>query len=269
MIRPAIRLNRHASLCVQACWIVIGYIIILCEACFYLNTRTWLTFYLMCAISNMAWSNPFGLEDLSEIWPHAALYLSKVLKANWNRRKRKRIYWANATPTFALLLYLMVPLSVDYNCSIIFDTPILQWKAWASSSNRGQWKKSWVCIGRWNLKIICGASTKDCNARAMVLKRELDGQENVWPFIHFLTAKGCFQKYCVNYSDTNAADALFEIFFLFERSFVSEGWHAHQVDITSAFRNGDKDIDLCVIWDKLFYKLEKSVYSSMQYTRLW
>lgn len=126
-----------------------------------------------------------------------------------------------------------------------------------SIKDNGAWTKTALSPG--NTAIPCKT----------VFRRKLDDKSNLCRLKARLVAKFFFQKEGINYLETFAPVFLFEVLLLLAEKFVSEAWHVHHADITTAYLYVFINEELYMSWDNVFYKLKKCLYGWKQSPRLW
>ena len=85
-----------------------------------------------------------------------------------------------------------------------------------------------------------------------------------------LVAKGFAQKYSIDYEKTFSPMAKMPTVRIIFALFAAQGWKFFQLDVKSAFLNGDLDVEIFMNQPKWFVcKLKKSLYGLKQAPRAW
>ena len=128
----------------------------------------------------------------------------------------------------------------------------------------------------WDLEIIPkGAKIVGCK---WVYKTKLDSQGNIERYKVWLVAKGFMQREGINYNETFSPVSCKVSFRIIMALVAHYDWELHQMDVKTAFLNGDLEENVYMAQPKGFVmegkermgcRLKKSIYGLKQASRQW
>jgi len=130
--------------------------------------------------------------------------------------------------------------------------------------------------GTWDL--VPNSSSKNVIENKWVYKIKYNSEGEIEKYKTMLVAKGFAQKYGVNYEETFSSIVTMAIVKLIITLLAAQGWKVLQLDVKSAFLNGDLHVEIFMSQLKGFVmqgknshvcKLKKSLYGLKQAPRAW
>ena len=134
----------------------------------------------------------------------------------------------------------------------------------------------WGTYEKWNLGFSSLSNEKNVIGNKWIYKVKFNSVEDIEKYKARLVAKGFAQKYGVDYEETFALMVKMPTIRVILALQATQGWKVFQLDIKSAFFNGDLDVEIFMNQpegfvvegkDSFMCKLKKSLYGLKQAPR--